>query len=100
MNLQNNELDVLARFLGHDIRAHREFYRLPENTIEIVKTGQLLSSLNERREGDSANYSGEILLCCYCIIAIYRSIMSDGRHAVSIEHNATTGLSTTDSTSN
>lgn len=35
LNLKDNELDVLATFLGHDIRTHREFYRLPEDTIQV-----------------------------------------------------------------
>ena len=35
LNLKENELDVLAQFLGHDIRVHREFYRLPEDTIQV-----------------------------------------------------------------
>ena len=30
MNLKENEFDVLANFLGHDIRTHREYYRLPD----------------------------------------------------------------------
>lgn len=35
VNLKDNELDQLANFLGHDIRVHRDFYQLPEATIEI-----------------------------------------------------------------
>jgi integrase len=35
LNLKDNELDVLATFLGHDVRVHREFYRLPEDTIQV-----------------------------------------------------------------
>lgn len=35
LNLKENELDVLAGFLGHDIRIHREFYRLPEDTTQV-----------------------------------------------------------------
>ncbi|KAL1246784.1 hypothetical protein QQF64_034846 [Cirrhinus molitorella] len=33
INLKDNELDQLADFLGHDIRVHREYYRLPPSTI-------------------------------------------------------------------
>ncbi|ESO91856.1 hypothetical protein LOTGIDRAFT_163215 [Lottia gigantea] len=29
LSLKENEMDALAGFLGHDIRVHREFYRLP-----------------------------------------------------------------------
>lgn len=35
LNLKDNEPDVLATFLGHDIRIHREFYRLPQDTIQV-----------------------------------------------------------------
>ncbi|XP_060596084.1 neprilysin-like, partial [Ruditapes philippinarum] len=35
LNLKENELDVLAGFLGHDVRIHREFYRLPEDTTQV-----------------------------------------------------------------
>jgi integrase len=35
LNLKDNELDVVAAFLGHDIRVHREFYRLPSDTIQV-----------------------------------------------------------------
>ena len=42
LNMQENELDVLAQFLGHDIRVHREFYRLPEATVQVAKVSKLL----------------------------------------------------------
>ncbi|XP_026054801.1 uncharacterized protein LOC113040760 [Carassius auratus] len=47
MNLKNNELDQLAKFLGHDIRVHREYYRLSENTIQLAKVSKLLLSLEK-----------------------------------------------------
>ena len=37
LNLQDNELDIVAGFMGHDIRVHREYYRLPEDTLQLVK---------------------------------------------------------------
>lgn len=45
LNLKDNELDILVNFLGHDVRIHREFYRLPEHTLEIAKVSKLLISL-------------------------------------------------------
>lgn len=42
VNLEGNELDILAGFMGHDIRTHREFYRLPEETIQVAKVSKLL----------------------------------------------------------
>lgn len=37
LNLEENEADQLADFLGHDIRVHREYYRLPEGTLQLAK---------------------------------------------------------------
>ena len=37
LNLSNAELDQLADFLGHDIRVHRQFYRLPEGTLQLAQ---------------------------------------------------------------
>jgi hypothetical protein len=42
MNLAENESDWLARHLGHDIKVHREFYRLHESTVELAKVSKLL----------------------------------------------------------
>jgi hypothetical protein len=41
MNLKENDLDILANFMGHDIRVHREFYRLPENILQTAKISKL-----------------------------------------------------------
>ena len=49
MNLQDNELDILANFLGHDVRTHRQYYRLPESTIQVAKVSKVLLKI-ERGE--------------------------------------------------
>ena len=41
-NLSENEIDILANFLGHDIRVHREFYRLPQETMQVAKVSKPL----------------------------------------------------------
>lgn len=41
-SLKENELDVLATFLAHDIKIHREFYRLPEKTVILGKVSKIL----------------------------------------------------------
>lgn len=33
MNMKENELDILANFVGHDIRVHREFYSMPDEVM-------------------------------------------------------------------
>ncbi|XP_013856285.1 uncharacterized protein LOC106512152 [Austrofundulus limnaeus] len=49
LNLSNAELDQLADFLGHDIRVHRQFYRLPDNTIQLAKISKVLMALEQGR---------------------------------------------------
>ncbi len=44
MNLAENESDWLARHLGHDIKVHREFYRLRESTVELEKVSKILTA--------------------------------------------------------
>lgn len=31
--------------MGHNIAVHREYYRLPSNTIEVAKVGKLLLAM-------------------------------------------------------
>ncbi|XP_067022133.1 uncharacterized protein [Acropora muricata] len=51
LDLQENELDWLARHLGHDISVHREYYRLHESTIELAKVGKILTTVDEGKTG-------------------------------------------------
>jgi len=45
--LKNNELDQVADFLGHDIRVHRDFYRLPVPTTQLAKISKLLLTMEK-----------------------------------------------------
>lgn len=47
LNLKNHELDQVANFLGHDIRTHREYYRLPEATTQLAKISKLLLAMEK-----------------------------------------------------
>ena len=58
LNLEENELDWLARHLGHDIRVHREYYRLQESTLELAKVSKLLMAVDE---GKAGNFAGKSL---------------------------------------
>ncbi|XP_041858770.1 uncharacterized protein LOC121650996 [Melanotaenia boesemani] len=49
LNLKDHEMDVLANFLGHDIRVHRQYYRLPEGTLELAKVSKVLCALEQGR---------------------------------------------------
>ena len=51
MSLRENELDVLAKYLGHDIRIHREYYRLPDAAVQVAKISKVLIAL-EGKNGD------------------------------------------------
>ncbi|XP_053390631.1 midasin-like isoform X4 [Mercenaria mercenaria] len=42
INLKENELDTFAGFLGHNIKVHREFDRLPEDTLQVAKISKIL----------------------------------------------------------
>ncbi|XP_078322178.1 uncharacterized protein LOC144621976 isoform X2 [Crassostrea virginica] len=42
LDMTDNELDMLARHLGHDVKTHKENYRLSHSTRELTKVSQLL----------------------------------------------------------
>lgn len=58
LNLKDNELDSLANFLGHDIKVHREYYRLPDDTIQLAKVSKLLV---EMENGTLQTHQGKSL---------------------------------------
>ncbi|XP_059371080.1 uncharacterized protein LOC132108389 [Carassius carassius] len=58
LNLSNTELDQLADFLGHDVRVHRQFYRLPEGTLQLAKISKVLMALDQ---GRLAEFKGKTL---------------------------------------
>lgn len=43
LSLKKNELEQLANHMGHDVTTHREYYRLPSETILLAKMSKLLS---------------------------------------------------------
>ena len=56
--MNETEVDWLARHLGHNIRVHRDFYRLHESTIEIAKVSKLLLTVDQ---GETSNFAGKTL---------------------------------------
>ncbi|XP_062599195.1 uncharacterized protein LOC134260661 [Saccostrea cucullata] len=46
LELSESNQDMLAKFMGHDIRIHREFYRLPDSTLELAKVAKVLHLIN------------------------------------------------------
>ena len=58
LSLKDNELDMLAQFMGHDIRTHREYYRLPEDTLQLAKLSKLFLLMEQ---GSVKKFSGQTL---------------------------------------
>lgn len=58
INLTENETDWLARHLGHDVRVHRDFYRLHESAVELTKISRLLMAVDN---GEASRFAGRKL---------------------------------------
>ena len=58
LNLKESELDQLATFLGHSISVHRNFYRLPEDTLQLAKVSKILLALEK---GNISDFQGKNL---------------------------------------
>ena len=58
IDLSSNELDWLARHLGHDINVHHDFYRKHESTLELAKVSKLLVAVDQ---GQLSNLTGQKL---------------------------------------
>ncbi|XP_051802894.1 uncharacterized protein LOC110968623 isoform X9 [Acanthochromis polyacanthus] len=58
LNLEENESDQLADFLGHDIRVHRQYYRLPQGTLQLARMSKVLLAMER---GTVSQYKGMTL---------------------------------------
>ncbi|XP_074550121.1 uncharacterized protein LOC141807806 [Halichoeres trimaculatus] len=58
LNLRDNEQDCLADFMGHNIRVHRQYYRLPEGTLQVAKVAKLLMACGR---GELSQFKGMTL---------------------------------------
>ncbi|KAM7393552.1 hypothetical protein PAMP_020415 [Pampus punctatissimus] len=47
LNLDHQELEQVARFMGHDIRVHCEYYRQTDKTFQVAKIGKLLFAIEQ-----------------------------------------------------
>lgn len=63
LNLQEHELDSIADFLGHDVRVHRKFYRLSEDTIQLAKVSKLLVEMESGNVVKHKNKTLEEIEC-------------------------------------
>ena len=46
LNLLEDEQDIIASFMGHDIRVHRQFYRLTEDMLQAEKVTKVIQAIN------------------------------------------------------
>ncbi|XP_056007620.1 uncharacterized protein LOC125653612 [Ostrea edulis] len=58
LNLEKSDIEIMAGFLGHDIRVHTSFYRLPSDTLQIARMGTILTAFDN---GEISKYSGKSL---------------------------------------
>lgn len=56
LGLKEGNQDLLAKFMGHDIRVHRQFYKLPDNILELAKVTKILHLINS---GQISIYKGK-----------------------------------------
>jgi hypothetical protein len=62
INMKDNELDVLAQYMGHDIAVHRQFYRLPNDVLQTSKIAKILLAMEKGQLGNLAGKSLDDLL--------------------------------------
>ena len=41
LNLKDHELDLLANYMGHDVRVHRQYYRLQDDVLQTSKLAKV-----------------------------------------------------------
>ncbi|XP_049324186.1 uncharacterized protein LOC125784483 [Astyanax mexicanus] len=50
LNLDQQELEQVARFMGHDIRVHCDFYRQTDKTLQLSRISKLLFAMEKGTE--------------------------------------------------
>ena len=58
LGLKENEMDMVAGFMGHDLRVHREFYRMPLDVLQVARVSKLFLACDE---GRISEFSGKSL---------------------------------------
>lgn len=58
LDLGRHELEQLANFMGHDISVHRNYYRLPQDTVQTSKISLILMAMDK---GSTASYANKTL---------------------------------------
>ena len=47
VSLDETQIEQLATYMGHRIIIHRQYYRLPEDTLQIAKVSKLLMAMDK-----------------------------------------------------
>ncbi|CAH0556796.1 unnamed protein product, partial [Brassicogethes aeneus] len=58
LNLQSNEIDQLAKFMGHTTKTHESFYKLPQDVYQIAKVSKILQIMEK---GNAAEFKNKTL---------------------------------------
>nr|CAH7730174.1 unnamed protein product [Callosobruchus chinensis] len=58
LNLQSNEIDQLAKFMGHTPKTHESFYKLPQDVYQIAKISKILQIMEK---GSAAEFKNKTL---------------------------------------
>ncbi|XP_071501222.1 uncharacterized protein [Diadema antillarum] len=90
LSLKENEMEIVASFLGHDLHTvHRDFYRLPNEVLQVAKVSKILLSMEQGGEGlsqgetlDSVPVLNEELCDDY-----KADVLSDAEEAMSESHS-------------
>lgn len=45
LNLSTNDREQLSNFMGHDLAIHNEYYRLPNETLQISRVSKILLAM-------------------------------------------------------
>lgn len=51
-NFSENDLSVLANYLGHTLQTHKNFYRLPDEAIHLAKISKLLEIVDDGKASE------------------------------------------------
>lgn len=73
LDLSNQELEQVAKFMGHDIRVHCNYYRQTDKTFQVAKVGKLLFAMEHGAEALQGN-SLQTLDSAIC--GLYRTSLS------------------------
>ncbi|KAK3918526.1 Putative auxin response factor 20 [Frankliniella fusca] len=46
LHLAEDDVDILASFMGHDTRTHREFYRNPDEALQLARASEFFTLLD------------------------------------------------------